>query len=401
MPDLKYLEQHVNNRFGTSAAPEIDAAMLPETGSQHRLLWRKSSRNEARICVDDSDIARAVLSEITNDEDVYIPVHPLEEERWRGESLKESGVISVSASYRTVFFEPEKGGFLSGLDFGRHAPMIKLHLENPLPGIDGDRRITKSRVEKCVGLSKVLPEILNDDPLGEQIVTVPEFLGVATMDHGVLFRKLPDRDLYPLFSLYSVDPSAPNVDSHIVAKMKMLYGDKSEMAAVDLGSQLARPLVRSLFSGFRAGFSMEMHAQNVLIEPGSDSLINIVYFRDLEGVVFSNKYRIENLLPPLFVDCENSELDSNVGPMSRWFNRNVDHDLGRVFKASLIELARSGYFGKREYKLGVQSIRKVIRECVDEAGLSRLDRYGRLLPVSRSPYGSGLGKGHYYRTTFR
>ena len=87
--------------------------------------------------------------------------------------------------------------------------------------------------------------------------------------------------------------------------------------------------------------------------------------------------------------------------MTRWFNRNVDHDLGRVFTASLDALERSGYFGPQERARAIQSVRAATRETVREAGLEPLNRPGRWLPVSRSPYGNGLGKGHYYRVRYR
>ena len=55
MHDLKYFEQNVNNRFGTSAAPAIDASLLPETAADVRLKWRKIPRSDVSIFEDGGD----------------------------------------------------------------------------------------------------------------------------------------------------------------------------------------------------------------------------------------------------------------------------------------------------------------------------------------------------------
>jgi hypothetical protein len=397
--DLQYYEQRVNDRFGTSSAPPVDAAMLPEAGRRHPLKWRRLPRDGVEIFSDHSRAARAAVAATVDDQSVYLPVHPLEEDRWPHELLIDSGTISISASYRTVFFEPEPGGMLAGVAGPDEALMIKLHLEVPLPGIAGDRRLNRARVEKCVTLGDALQKALSRDPLADRLVIVPEFLGVATEGPGVLYRALPSKGILPLFSLTSMDPERG--ESLLSSWLRDRYGDDTARGARELGDQLARPLVRSLFAGFRAGFSLEMHAQNTLIAPGANDLIDVVYFRDLEGVVFSNAYRARNGLGLLFPDIAHDELKSESGSMTRWFNRNLDHDLGRVFRAALVDLERSGLFGRAEQRAAIHSIRRVVRQTVAEAGLEKLFRAGRWLPVSRSPYGNGLSKGHYYRTVFR
>jgi len=399
--DLKYFEQNVNDRYGTSAAPSDLRELLPEHSAQIRLRWARVSRGNVEIFTDGSPLAEAVQSSIGDGENVFIPVHPLEENRWPSDTLVESGTISVSASYRTVFFEPEEDGLLSGCVSGRNAIMLKLHLERPLPGIDGDRRLTRDKIEKCVELSSVLRDQVNMDPLGQQCEIVPEFLGLSHSRSGVLFRQIPISEVLPLFSLFSIDTGNPTAPTYIEQWLRGQYGENSREAAREFGCQLARPLLRSLFAGFRAGFSMEMHAQNVLVRPGRDSLIDRVYFRDLEGVVFSSRFRAERGLEPLFENLDNEEIDDNRVSMTRWFNRNVDHDLGRVFSGALRALTSSGYFDERCQKVAVQTVRDTLRECVKDAELQSLNWPGRLLPVSRSPYGNGLSKGHYYSTRYR
>jgi hypothetical protein len=401
MRDLKYYEQKVNNRFGTSAAPPINTAMIPETAQDLALHWRRLPRAEVSVFSDQSRYADLLMSALCDGDYVHLPIHPFEVDRWPGESFVESGTIAVSASYRTVFFEPDAGGLLAELTQAGTPLMMKLHLERPLPGIDGDRRLTREIVEKCVALSPVLQEIMDQSPLGSHCEIVPEFLGLSNDETGVVFRRMPGHHVLPLFALFSPDSELKDYDSHIEQALRQMFGDNARAAADALGELLARPLLQPLFVGFRAGFSLEMHAQNVLFKPGESALIDKVYFRDLEGVVFSNRYRASIGLQPLFEEYQNSELVSDFPTMTRWFNRNVDHDLGRVFTASLNALETCGYFGKRERDRAVQSIRKSARQCVREAGVDRLALPGRVLPISRSPYGNGLGKGHYYRTQYR
>jgi hypothetical protein len=399
--DLKYFEQKVNNRFGTSSAPAIDASLLPETAADLRLKWRKIPRAEIDIHADGSGIATEVAAALTQSDCVLVPIHPIEADRWPGENFVESGMVQSSASYRTMFFEPDPCGLLAGVVGPDSALMMKLHLERELPGILGDRRLSKQIVHKCVTLSATLQKIMADDGLGTHCEIVPEFLGFSNEETGVIFRELPRRGVMPLFAMFSPDPTLEGAESHIESMLRRLYGDDAAAAAGEFGNELARPLLRPLFAGFRAGFSLEMHAQNVLFRPGKSTLIDRVFIRDLEGVVFSNRYREAQGMEPLFEDTDNTALLAECGPMSRWFNRNVDHDLGRVFTASLEALVRSGYFGERERARAIRSIRRAARQCVKEADLGHLNRAGRILPISRSPYGNGLSKGYWYRSRYR
>jgi len=246
-----------------------------------------------------------------------------------------------------------------------------------------------------------LQKIMQEDPLSAGCEIVPEFLGMSNDETGVIFRRMPGNNVLPLFSMFSPDPGLSDADSHIESSLRRLFGEDAFKAAVEFGAQLAKPLLRPLFAGFRSGFSLEMHAQNVLFQPGESVLVDRVFFRDLEGVVFSNRYRVARGLDPLFEEYDNSALVSDYRSMTRWFNRNVDHDLGRVFTASLDALVNCGYFSDRERATAVQSIQRATRECVSESGVGRLNLPGRILPISRSPYGNGLGKGFYYRTRYR
>ena len=121
---------------------------------------------------------------------------------------------------------------------------------------------------------------------------------MSSEDGGVIFRLLPESGILPIFSLYSLDCKTPDEPPVIVRHLQKIYKDDSARIVGELGDQLAKPIVQSLLAGFRAGFALEMHAQNTLISLGENSLFERVYFRDLEGVVFSNKFRVDRGLTP-------------------------------------------------------------------------------------------------------
>ena len=146
---------------------------------------------------------------------------------------------------------------------------------------------------------------------------------------------------------------------------------------------------------------MEMHAQNTLISLGEDNLVGRVYFRDLEGVVFSNKFRVERSLKPLFPDVANDELLWEGSSMRSWFNRNIDHDLGRVFEGALTVLVARGVLDGKQKSIAIASIQKVTRDAIRSAGLESIAWPGRVLPFSRAPWGNGTRPGHYFSTRFR
>lgn len=398
---LLHFEQRVNDRRRTSSAPAIDPQLLPEAGGSRPLAWRPLRRADAELFTSAHPRAASAAAQLIVDDRLYLPVHPLAEARYDERQLVRSGSIRISASYRTVFFEPEPGGL-----FDRWVPpgdvlMLKLHLEEPLPGIPGDRRLTRDKVEKCVLLSDGLMAAIAADPLAERFGVVPEFLGVASEEGGLLLRLLPERGLLPAFSLHSLDTARPGLPPLIVRRLQALFGDDRAAAAAALGDELAGPLVRGMLAGMRAGFSLEMHGQNTLLELGTERLIERVLFRDLEGVVFSDRYRENRGLAPLYPGSGNTELLWPGASMQRWYNRNLDHDIGRILDTSLDVLLQTGFLQPAQVKSARASIRRAVREAVAEAGLESLHRTGRWLPFTRSPYGNGRRLGHYYRSRYR
>lgn len=399
--ELVHLEQQVNERLGTDPAPALTADILPESGSRLPMAWAKVPRDRLRMLTDDpAELDRLDGALDAGDNQRLFPIHPLLVDRYSSESVVYSGQFTVSASYRTVFFEPDAASPLQALVPPGERMMIKLHLDDALPGIAGDRRLTPQKVEKCITLSAMLPRQLSVAK-GAGFTVLRERFGVVHGERGAIFRSVPATGVLPVFSLYSRDASRPEDPPWLVARLKERFGDSHE-AAEAFGELLAVPLVDPVLAGFGAGFSLEMHAQNTLVRPGQGAnLFSEVLFRDLESVVVLPLWRAKLGLPPVELDDANPEYFTDPPIASRWFNRNVDHDLGRSLRWSLRVLEREGFFSTRDVVTATRSIRRAIRRCIGERGLYRLARPGRWLPYSRSPYGSGRRPGHWYRTEFR
>ena len=401
LPDLVHLEQQVNERLGTDPPPTIAADLLPEAGRWLPMAWAKIPRDRLRKLADDpAELEQLETALDAGDGQQLFPVHPLLLEQYASGSLVESGRFTVSSSYRTVFFEPDVGTPLQALVPAGERLMIKLHLDDPLPGIAGDRRLTPQKVEKCLRLSALLPRQLAAVE-GARITVLRERFGVVHGERGAIFRRVPASGVLPLFSLYSRDASRPGDPPWLVTRLQERFDDPGE-AAEAFGDLLAVPLITPILAGFRAGFSLEMHAQNTLVKPAQGgAVVSQVLFRDLESVVVLPMLRSHFGLPPLELDTDNPEYFTEPPIASRWFNRNVDHDLGRSLRWSLRVLEREGYFSRHDVLVAGRSIRRAARRCIRQRGMNRLAGLGRWLPYSRSPYGSGRRPGHWYRTEFR
>ena len=402
MKHILEFEQSVNNRFGTSEPPKIAGALLPESGIKHPMNWLRVSVDATQVITDGSDVAADFAKALRTDREVAIPLHPLEIKNWRGRAICESGSFEVTSSYRTVAYEPADAGETSFTPPDGQTVFFKLYLAEPLPGIPGDRRLTPEKIEKCVRLGASIEQEIASDPLARRLEIVKEFLGVASDKNGFLCRLLPSRKLIPSFSLGSVDLRYPDSCPEVVKLIKRQYGADSRTAASEFGMQFAEPFIESLLAGFGAGFSLEMHAQNTLIEPGADCLISKVYYRDLEGVVVDNHLRGKLGLKPLFEVDRNPEYFDPAVSFERYFNRNYDHDLGRIFLSVLSALESAQYFDDHEVEIATDSIRTTFRNCLSRSRLNGLiSRKSQFLPLSRAPWGNGRRLGHYFRTTFR
>lgn len=400
--NLVHLEQCVNERFGSDPPPQLPRELLPEAGEWRPLAWARVARHEVQFLSDNEATKNRLVQSVDGgDGTVLFPVHPLVEKYYPESSLVRFGKFAVSASYRTVFFEPTPDGPLASLVPEAHITMIKLHLDDPLPGIAGDRRLTPEKVRKCVDLSAILPELLSrygDQP--SPMVVLRERFAVLHGNRGAIIRFVPRNGLVPLFAFYSRDSENYAAPPLVEAAIRE-FGWSADEVAMRLADWFAKPILSAVLAGFRQGFALEMHGQNTLIEIMPNGRINGVYFRDLESVVFFPEIRAWNGLAPLELDQLGIELFQNPRRPTRWFNRNVDHDVGRIFKYTLWVLERDGVIRKHHAKVVTRHIRRIARQLITSYGLDKIARQGRWLPFSRSPYGDGSRRGHYYRTMYR
>lgn len=402
--DLIECEQHINDRMRTSAPPRIPSEFLPESAHERPMLWVQLPASEVEIFRDHSAESNSPSS-IFQSEDrgnvIYFPIHPLQIDRYHGHNIIESGRMKISASYRTVLYEPElKGPIKIKIEAGEKL-MLKLHYDGSLPGIKGDRSLTRNKVAKCIAVSRQLERLRIMNRLSPNLKIIREEIGLVHKNRGAIFRRIPGRPLIPGFSLHSRDSRFPQRDPLVLRLLKSVHGFSGNEAAQMFGELFATPLLTSLFSAFREGFSLEMHPQNFLIGFTESGFIENIYYRDFEGVVFSNYWRRSIGLPELFDDNDNPELHMFDRRIGRYFNRNLDHDLGR-FWMNLIDVLRNvGYFQSEDVRIAVHSVRRAVRSAVRDFGLGRLAFWGRLLRFAPSPYGHWYSPGHYLRCYFR
>jgi len=402
--DLIECEQHINDRMRTSPPPRIPSEFLPEAAQEHPMLWVQLPASEVEIFRDHNRESDSPLSVFRFEERgnvVYFPIHPLQIDRYHGHNIIESGRMKIIASYRTVLYEPDSTGPIRlNLRSGEKL-MVKLHYDGSLPGIPGDRSLTRNKVAKCIAVSRELERLSTTNRLSPNLKIIREEIGLVHENRGAIFRRIPGRPLIPGFSLHSTDRRFPHKDPLVLRLLKSVHGFSSNEAAEMFGELFATPLLTSLFSAFREGFSLEMHPQNVLIGFNESGLIDEVYYRDLEGVVFSNYWRRSVGLPKLFDDNDNPELHMFDKRIRRYFNRNLDHDLGR-FWMNLIDVLRNvDYFQPKDVRTAVHSVRRAVRSAIRAFGLGRLAFWGRLLRFAPSPYGHWYSPGHYLRCYFR
>jgi hypothetical protein len=402
--DLIYLEQFVNDRRRSSHPPDISPDLIPETSSGFPMLWAVLPEHEVKIFSGRANGELPSYSHSLFDEkrrEVYFPIHPLQVDAYKKNTIINSGKAYISASYRTIFYQPDKDSKKLLLQPPGCRIMLKLHLDNPLPGIQGERRLSPEIVLKCLSLSRELSFLEKSRKLDSYLRIISEEVGLIHKNRGALVRILPNLPLVPAFSLSSLDLKNPNKEilaATILRKAK-------ETTGTDLiqlfGSIFIEPLVFSLLSAFRQGFSLEMHMQNVLMHFSEQGLVENVYYSNLEGVIFSRQFRCKHGLTELFRNDNNPELFRNSNKFRRYFNRNIDHDLGRIFENLLIALNRSNVFRTKEIPVIVKSVRKTIHKAMQKYDFKKWAFLNHWLRISRTPYGNGIHPSHYYFCKFR
>ena len=278
--------------------------------------------------------------------------------------------------------------------------MIKLHLDEPLPGIPGDRRLTPDKIRKCVQLSAELPAMFTASRQVHRLSVLRERVGIIQGDRGAIIRLVPREQVFPLFALFSIDETRPS-DPPILIRELEKRGIGARQVAETFGTMVAEPLLRAVLAGFDLGISLELHAQNALGVSSPQQLVESVIFRDLESVQFFPRLRAARDYGKVGLDIRNPELVPRPATPRRWFNRNVDHDVGRILRGALTMLRFQGVLSKEQYRAAVRSCQRTYRSLIDEFDLGGLDGVGRLMPLARAPYGKFWSRGGYYRTEFR
>lgn len=403
--ELMTYEAYFNDRLRTALPQGLAPGFMPENAKIWPMLWVLVPVNQAEMLLDQYDEENEHLKQDLIDPSrgiVYFPIHPLMKEVFSGHEIIESGKMRASASYRTVFFEPEIGGVLSRQQTASTGLMVKLHLDAPLPGIKGDRRLTRDKVAKCITVSGELHRMAEKGDMSARLEVIREPLGIVYNNRGAILRRMPAQKILPVFSLFSRDRRDPATEPLIVQLLKERYGRNQKQAASGFGTLFAVPFLQALFSAFVQGFSLEMHSQNTLVSLSQSEVIDKVYYRDMEGVVFSNQFRRKNLKQELFQDQRNPELHELGKRIKRYFNRNLDYDLSRIWINFLDSIVSSRYFGRKEALLARHSIQEAVRMNIKSFGLQRLAACGKLLRVSRTPYDSAwYRRRSYYRCFFR
>lgn len=403
--NLADLEKYVNDRRrSSSCATSLPSDLIPDTAPDRPMLWVVLPKSEVKI-ISDSEGGNApdyCNCLINNKKNVaYFPIHPLEVHAYKGYEIIESGIARISASYRTFFYENSSDSPIYFNPPEHSQLMVKLHLEKPLSGVEGDRRLTPAITQKCILFSRELGKLKSEGKVYSKLFFAQEEVGLLHGNRGAIIRRLPDEQLIPAFSLSSLDRRDSDREIICISILRRAQEVTGEASATLFGEVFARPLFESLFSAFSQGFSLEMHMQNTLFQFNNSGFVGKIIYRDFEGIVFSDKFRMLRGLPLLFDESNLSELHENANKFRLFFNRNLDHDISRILQNILDANLEQGFWNAKEYSIAVKSVKQVLREIMSRYGLTWWSFWPRLFKLSRTPYGNGTRRFHYYKCFFR
>ena len=398
-------EKFVNDRRLSSPPADLSPDLVPETSTFLPMQWVVLPAEEVKFITEHGEGKIPLYGKNLLGHEgrvVFFPIHPLQIKEYKKKKIITSGTARVSSSYRTFFYEPDIAKNIANLGpLNDNILMLKLHLDNPIPGVAGDRRLTYDKVKKSVDISRELSSLEKRNKLSHYLSIIPEEIGLVHENRGAIIRKIPKHPLVPAFSLTS--PDQRDHDKEILAVTILKNASRvNGQNPIDLFTSIfVKPLVESLFSAFEQGFSLEMHMQNVLFYFNDRGQTEKIFYRDMEGVVFSNKYRASRGLPKLFKYNENPELLKDEHLFPYFFNRNLDHDIGRIIQNLLYALRITGFFSNKEILLAKKYTKRVIRSSIKKYGFEKFSFWNNLLKISRSPYGNGTRIHHYYFCRFR
>ena len=400
-----YFEQYVNDRRrSSSCATSLPPDLIPGTAPKRSMLWVVLPKNEVRILTDASDgkIPAYCNNLIDGRKNVvYFPIHPLEIDAYKGYQIIESGSAIISASYRTFYYDLNSSSPIKFAPPKNSQLLIKLHLEKPLSGVEGDRRLTPDITQKCILFSRELNKLKKRGKLYSNLMHAREEVGLLHGDRGAIIRRMPAGQLIPAFSLSSLDRKDLSREILSISILRRAQETTGRGSAELFSEIFAKPLFESLFSAFLQGFALEMHMQNTLFEFKSNGFVKNIIYRDLEGIVFSNMYRSGHGLTELFKNYEITELHKDSHKFRLFFNRNLDHDISRILMNIIDANLEQGFWNLEEVRIAVKSVRRVLRKALSRYGLTWWSFWPRILKISRTPYGNGTRRFHYYKCRFR
>lgn len=386
------LERFLNDRSTVAGTLEVPSEWLPESAVPHPLLWARVPRADVRVYVDPG---RNVNwhGHLVRDEEILFPVHWWDREVWTGYRIEELGLGWIGSSFRTVMIEPGTGSPLP--DDLAERLVLKLNLDAGIPGVRGNRTLDPPRVEKCVRISEDLRDLAMQGEISRRLGFFEKPLGLAVGGRGVLFREIPHPGLVPGFSFWAERRGAVPIVVEYIDRASVAGGVERRFL-----ENIAQPLLESVMSAMRCGYGLEMHAQNTCFLVPSDGAPLKVYYRDLEGVAYSGRLRAGRFgADPLAAG--NSEIHKYEATIFRMFNRNFDQDLTTVLTRSLDALERHERISPGARKATCREVRRMYRDLRADLGLQRWDPFPRVSFVSRSPYGSGYRRSHWYRRMYR
>jgi len=233
--------------------------------------------------------------------------------------LVEEGLAHVSASVRVVYMDPTSPMALG--DFSH--TNIKMHLddvkgsETPINGgLGGHRRIDAVWAEMSPTITGLMEKMIKEQKFSPLVDVMPEAVTMVDKNNrGVIFRTVPEGEVFPAFSLYSPVPKeakdglklaalggkAPSTDILAVDLLENLRQKNPGLSKMDAIRELfVDPVLDVVMSMAKEGMALELHPQNFMFrfDPATGKVKNIVC-RDLHGFNYSADYRAKKGLPDL------------------------------------------------------------------------------------------------------
>lgn len=206
----------------------------------------------------------------------------------------------------------------------------------------------------------------------EEPSSVVATIGRNGEEVGAIFRRLPEVDWTPGFSLYS--PNRGALEESVGARPVGVRSVEATLGAaasrfdrIDRTLELyVDPLLDIFFSLASQGVTLQLHAQNILFEMNDDSTRR-VWVRDLAGANYAPNFRAEHGLDDILTEAVSSVPGASQDLLQRWFHRqgqlrrrfeerflfghSYDAHLSPFIYQLMTGFWRAGLFGARDLKV--------------------------------------------------